>query len=270
MIIFNPSSNVRERLTANRTYFVRTDGNDSNNGLTNTSDGAFLTIQKAIDVAAGLDLGIYDTTIQLADGTYSIGSGFYAPKSFIGSGVIRIQGNTSNAGAVTLTGTNADGVVQAYDVRGTYSFRYVTFTNTGNGHAINCQNSVIHHGNCVLGSLGSGWGFVIANNGIVTNSLNAVGFPLTISGNCSGYAMLFGSSNFSFVKSTITATGTPAFSNAGILCTQLSYVNTFGMTVSGSATGKRYGVQSNAVIASSGVTYLGNSAGTTATGGLFI
>lgn len=259
----------REILIANRTYFVRTDGNDNNDGLSNTSGGAFLTLQKAIDVAASTDLGIFTVTIQLANGTYSIGSSFYALKSFIGSGIIQIQGNTSDASLVTLTGSNSNGVVQSYNVRGVYSFRYVTFTNTNNGHAINCQNSVIHHGNCILGNLGSGWGFVCANNGIITNQLDGVGYPLSISGSMSGYFLLFAAAITEFVNATITAIGTPNFSSAGILCAQLSYVNTNGMVVSGSATGKRYDVSANAVIASVGVTYLGNVAGTSSTGGLF-
>lgn len=62
---------IRELLTANRTYYVRTDGSDANNGLANTSGGAFLTVQKAIDVASSLDMGIYSVTISIGAGTFS-------------------------------------------------------------------------------------------------------------------------------------------------------------------------------------------------------
>lgn len=65
---------VRHRLLSNRTYYVRTDGNDANDGLTDDAAGAFLTLQAAADVVhETLDTNGFQVTIQAQAGTYNAG-----------------------------------------------------------------------------------------------------------------------------------------------------------------------------------------------------
>jgi len=81
----------RTILAADTTYYVRTDGNDANTGLTDSSGGAFLTIQKAVDVIAHtVDTAGYQVTIQIKDGSYAAGA---ILKPTVGSLIPIIQGN---------------------------------------------------------------------------------------------------------------------------------------------------------------------------------
>lgn len=99
---FAASSTTRERLTAARTYYVRTDGSDSNTGLVNSSGGAFLTLQKAYDVAKAFDLGAYNITIQVAAGTYS--GGVICEGVVPGAGTINFLGDTTTPTNVVIDG----------------------------------------------------------------------------------------------------------------------------------------------------------------------
>jgi hypothetical protein len=67
---------------------------------------------------------------------------------------------------------------------------------------------------------------------------------------------------------TITISGTPAFSSAFFFVVQ-GTVDLYGITWSGSATGVRWNVSNNGVLASYGTstTTPGNSAGSTSSGG---
>lgn len=92
----------REVLSANRIYYVRTDGNNNNSGLTNDAGGAFLTIQKALDVSSELDLSIYSLTIIVSDGTYA--GNININKSPIGGSSIKIQGNVTTPANCQING----------------------------------------------------------------------------------------------------------------------------------------------------------------------
>jgi hypothetical protein len=259
----------REVLTANRTYYASTTGSTSNDGLT---VGNPTTLAYAIStILPRLDCNGFIPTLQLADGTYSLGATGLTLKGVFGDRVI-IQGNTSNSSAVVITSTDANGTINAYTnaFQCIYDFQYIRFTNTGNGHGINCQNANgVSYGNCVFAGFGTGWALLVANFGRVDN----VSRPSTIIGSMSGFAFGFSSGSFTFASATLTASSTPVWGNACIAITSLASANLFGATFSGSATGKRANVTSNAVIANAGalgVNIFGTVAGTNSTGGIYI
>lgn len=96
---------IREKLSASRTYYVRTDGSDSNSGLVNSSGGAFLTLQKAIDTVAALDIQTFNVTIQVADGTYTAGVLVSGP--WVGSGTVTLTGNTGTPANCVISAAGA-------------------------------------------------------------------------------------------------------------------------------------------------------------------
>lgn len=247
---------VREVLTANRSYYVRTDGSDSNNGLANTSGGAFLTIQKAIDTAVMLDLSIYNVTINVADGTYT---GGMALKSYLGVGPISIVGNTTTPANVLISVTS-NFAVYASGVRGAYTINGMKLTTLTAGYdAVLATNfsfinlSNVHFGACGQAAIHTSYGAQVVVN-----------TSYTIAGNAGIHWYAGAQSSITAAGLTITLSGTPAFSLAFAFCNQGGLLICNGNTFSGSATGSRYSASSGATIDTNGggASYLpGNSAG---------
>lgn len=258
----------REVLTANRTYYVRTNGSDSNNGLADTSGGAFLTIQKAWDVACGnLDLAGYTVKIKIADGTYS--AGITSDKSPLG-GKIEIEGNVTTPANVIISRTSGDA----------FSFSGTSVLASLKGVAI---------------SVSSSWGAAVHADGkgvsLSISSMNfgaAVDAKIWVSGGASVSATgTFGTSGnapyfvrtdgvgsyFFCTTATITVTGTPAFSAAFAVAYTLSNIKFYTTTISGSATGVRYTASGNSIIDTSGGGsnfFPGSAAGGTSAGGQYL
>ena len=118
----------RELLTAARTYYVRTDGSDSNTGLSNTAGGAFATIQKAVDTAASLDLGFYDIVINIGVGTWT------APtllRTLTGAGKVTIRGVNNNTTDTVISTNSAD--CFGGEFFGRYHFEYLKLQTTASG-----------------------------------------------------------------------------------------------------------------------------------------
>ena len=141
---------IREKLTAARTYYVRTDGSDSNDGLANTSGGAFLTIQKAVDVVYGLDISTYAVTIQIADGTYT--GTIVCNSPFLGSGTVTIQGNSGTPANVVLS-TGANTTVTAQN-SAAVTIKDLKITNTGGNGLRSTTNGTLNFQNIDFGSVG--------------------------------------------------------------------------------------------------------------------
>ena len=98
---------VRNSLGANRTYYVRSDGNNNCNGLTKAggSSGAcaFLTRQKAYDVLSTFDIKDYTVTIQVGNaGTYA---DVEITKCWLGTGLVLEQGDTATPSTYIINAT---------------------------------------------------------------------------------------------------------------------------------------------------------------------
>lgn len=251
----------REVLTANRTYYVRTDGSDSNNGLANTSGGAFLTIQKAINTILSLDLGGFDVTIAVADGTYT--APVSITKNWVGGNLI-ISGSTSaildivSNHAITTT-TPLANVLTISGLKLSTSGAGDCLRNSGGGKII---FNGTEFGACAATHV----------NADAVGALIEAGGNYTITGSAAVHAQGRYGGMVRVTSRTITLTGTPAFSTAFAQADQVGNILMNGDTFTGSATGKRYNAVMNGVIqtGAGGANALpGSVAGTTATGGQY-
>lgn len=248
---------ARETLTAARTYWVRADGNDANNGLANSSGGAFRQIQKAIDTVAGLDLMRNAVTIAVADGAY-------APiilRAVTGGGTVAIVGNTALPANVTIAASSTNAItadgVSGYDIRG------IKVSTSGNGNGVSASNSRLTIGQMEYGVCVDS--HILASDGgsIRINASYRVSGAATAHWQAVEQARIVGNSN------TITIVGTPGFSSGWAVASRLGEILQYSNAFVGSATGAPYWATSNAVIETFGATLPGSAAGIIASGGQF-
>ncbi len=114
-----PRTPQRELLLADRTYYVRIDGDDENDGLSDNPNSAVRTIQRAIDLAASIDMGVFSVTIQIGAGLYP---GALELKRYVGAGPIRMVGNIADPSQVVLQSDSncisGDGAIGRYELEG--------------------------------------------------------------------------------------------------------------------------------------------------------
>lgn len=252
-------ASVREKLTADRTYYVRTDGSDSNDGLANTSGSAFLTIQKGLDTAAKLDTNGYSVTVKVMDGTWT--QALTIPPC-IGGGKFILEGNTTTPANCHLSVTGT-AISVAHDLA-YVNVRGLKITGSTYGIFVLPAGRVEYQ--AVEFGASSSQHIFVAYRGYIEATGN-----YSIVGGAASHIITTAGAYSRINSRTITLTGAPVFttfaqsSGGGSAFMQ-------GDTFSGTATGKRYDVTMNAILdaAGGGATYLpGNVAGTTATGGQY-
>jgi hypothetical protein len=261
------SSNMREQLTANRTYYVATTGNDSNNGLTVGSP--FLTIQKAVDVICGtLDCSSYTVTIQVADGTYTLSSQITL-YPYLGTKPVIIQGNASTPANCIINSSVAGSTL--FYVASPFQWTIRGFDMANSGSDANCVKAfdgMVLIQNCRFGST---TGTQIIG---LYSSLILLGGSITTYGTSGGFIASLNGANIRARDYSDYATITMSSPTYSIVV----YAYGSGSVVealwyqAGSATGKRYQADKLALVDSggNGATYIpGSIAGTTSLGGQY-
>lgn len=255
----------RERLTADRTYYVATTGSDTADGL--TSAAPFLTIQHAYDVITDtLDVGGRIITIQLAAGTYTAGLTLEVP--WVGGGDVKILGDITTPTNVVIAPTTGNCIhLLQVTLSGRLYVLGVKLTPATSGFGIlHGGLGVVFYGFLNHGAVTGGFHLASAVQGAVLSSTG----PSTISGSANAYALTIDGTLAQ--NQLVTLTGTPAFSSFTIA--QNGSTQAWAVQPSGSATGQRFFVSTNAVIdthSSANATFFpGNSAGVVQSGGQYL
>ncbi|MFC5067808.1 DUF2793 domain-containing protein [Flaviflagellibacter deserti] len=257
-----PQGGVREQLSANRTYHVRADGSDANDGLANTAGGAFATVQKAYDVIAGtLDLAGFTTTIEIGAGTFS---GLTIAKGWTGGGSVVLDG----AGATTVLSGIGHLVQWTAPLPGDLRIKDLKLTTVTSGDCLrgDAPGRVVWE--AVEFSACAGRHVAM----IAPGARAECAANYTISGGAVNHWVAEAGAAIQAVGRTIALTGTPAFTTFSAVAAGGSLLVS-GDTFSGSATGTRYSASTCGTIRTNGggANYLpGNAVGAVSTSGQYV
>jgi hypothetical protein len=241
---------IHETLSANRYYFVRTDGNDGNDGLSNTPAGAFLTIQKAIDVATKtLDFAGWWVIIFVADGTYAGGGSKVGP--WVGGGTLVINGNTTAPANCILNGTiNSQGLIVATGpLPGPVIVQGFKFTANGGVTTTALYatlSAILYFDNCEFGAMPNG-GHLSGDFGAQLIKQVGAG-SYVISGSALLHWHFNGGSQLWVTNTTITLVGTPHFSDFFAGSAENGRIMVPFNTYVGAATGPKFLVHNGGII----------------------
>lgn len=256
----------REVLTANRDYFIRDDGSDTNDGLADTPEGAFATIPRAISAVAALDISTFDVSIQLPSGTRNESVAVLSP--WIGSGTVTLKGdadhpenytistsigvNCQNGGKLTVSGFTIDSGTSCMNSQNG------GFIKIGPGMVFAGAGQLRTNGNAsVIDGQNSG-GYTLASTVINTHLMASPG----------GFFNLYGV-EIKIPNAIGIYTSFATASRGGVISGLMASVTGAGVA---SCTGKRFHTEMNGVITTGGQGlefFPGDVDGTFASGGVY-
>ncbi|RAI42616.1 DUF2793 domain-containing protein [Rhodoplanes roseus] len=253
----------REVLTADRTYWVRTDGSNANDGRSDTPAGAFLTFQRAVDVVRQtLDLAGFQVTIRAggAGGTFTGGVSVNGPLvGARGMDALVLLGDTTTPANVVLQTTDALSVVRAYQ-GAQFSIAGFKLTSTS-GILLDALN---FGGIRVTGRMEFGSTANVHVFGRRMSYIDLGSMSYTISGGGLYHLRATNNSIVSAQNATVSLVGSPAFT-AFINVSAISEVISVGAAFTGAATGLQYSGDTNSALIN-GATLIPGSGNTSATG----
>lgn len=248
---------IREILNANRTYYVRSDGADTHDGLANTAGGALLTLQAAFAACLKLDFNGYSVTISVQPGTYASGLNVNAPW---------VGGNLTLSLASGAVIDPASGhCISISALGGIFSIGGSGKLQNANAGCQAIQVSapgIVNFSGIAFGQMSaSGIHIYAIGTGVQVTATGSYG----VEGGGAAHMQAYYGAMITCNNRTVTLTGVPAFTAYGV-AVGCSVVRMTGNTFSGSATGARHSASRNGVIWHGGSTWPGSAAGSETTG----
>lgn len=231
----------REMLTSSRTYFVRSDGSDGNTCLADSPGGACRTWQHAVDLAARLDFGGNNVTIQHGnEAAPVVFAERIAITTLVGGGNLHLRGSPT-PGKTILRPAGGDVIalrsvvtsVQVWDMtlEGGDCLLMVAYLST-----LNIRDGVVF-------GPASFTHILVHDPQVVVLDVNAA---TTIAGG-GGYHYLINGGMLFLEYSSQTFVGNPGFyAYAGLI--NGGKLQSVGTTFSGASTGMRYSATGNSII----------------------
>jgi hypothetical protein len=226
----------KQKLTAPQSYYVRTDGIDTNTGLTNTAGGAFKTLQGAWNYIA---LNVNSCGFLI---TINVGAGTYEGVSDVGrpylDGQVYFVGNIALPSAVIINETTA----------GDDCFLFGASNVVVAGFTLYSSGSCIHGAFNGKVTVGAGIVFgtcvefhIFCDNGGMIGTGTTAYTVIGSAGQGHFYAHTTGWLGIGGV--TITLVGNPNFGTAFAIAVQSGILEAPGLTFIGSCTGRRYVIE---------------------------